>query len=259
MKRLNPKTNKPYKRGDRRDKDDKVFMGYYGNRLGVDGYFIEQWSSPNSYIINVVYNNAKSRARRSGLPFNLDKDYLVDIMEYECPIFGIPLSWGIVGEGNKKTNNSPSLDRIVPEYGYIKGNVVFISNLANTIKQNVTEKELYAVADWLHDERKRVLKDVEPIAATPIPKRAHRKSKDNSQSGSILATWLREDCYNVNNHSGAIHRIDIDHRAQEGSGDGVGSGGKEVEPSITLTRIENHGDAEPEIIRLDFGRGYLPD
>ena len=34
--------------------------------------------------------------------------------------------------------------------------VVFISDRANKIKQDGTEKELYAVADWLHKKRKEV-------------------------------------------------------------------------------------------------------
>lgn len=258
MKRLNPKTNKLYKRGDRRDKDDKVFMTYREEKT-ADGYFKEQWASPDSYIIGTIYNNARSRARRSGLPFNLDKEYLIELMDYDCPIFHIPLSWGIVGEGNKKSNNSPSLDRIVPEYGYIKGNVVFISNLANTIKQNVTEKELYAVADWLHDERKRVLRDVEPIAATPIPKRAYRKGQKHSQSGSLPAPRIRQDGNDFNHHSGAVHRQDASHSTQESSGNSVAHRNKKVEPLEGFTRIENNGDAEPEIIRLDFGSGRLFD
>jgi hypothetical protein len=54
--------------------------------------------------------------------------------------------WG--GEGDDR-NNSPSLDRIVPELGYVEGNVVWISNRANILKRDATWEELQRVAEWL--------------------------------------------------------------------------------------------------------------
>lgn len=82
------------------------------------------------------------RATREGLPFNLD---IEDITPPElCPIFGIPLLHrkGKRGAGD----NSPSVDRIIPEKGYVKGNVVVISNRANRIKQDATIEELEKLA-----------------------------------------------------------------------------------------------------------------
>ena len=46
------------------------------------------------------------------------------------------------------TDNSPSLDRIVPELGYIPSNVVVISYKANAIKRNATPQEIRRVADF---------------------------------------------------------------------------------------------------------------
>jgi hypothetical protein len=42
-------------------------------------------------------------------------------------------------------DNSPSLDRIVPEKGYVAGNIRVISQRANRIKSNATVEELRAV------------------------------------------------------------------------------------------------------------------
>jgi len=98
---------------------------------------------------------AAHRARKSNLPFDIDIDYLMSIATDTCPVFKTPFEWGQYN--GPRHAFGPSLDRIIPELGYVKGNVVFISNLANTVKSNVTEKELYAVADWLHDARKKVL------------------------------------------------------------------------------------------------------
>ena len=46
MKRLNPKTNQPFKRGDVRE-DGKVFFNYT-NTVKADGFFTERWLSAKS-------------------------------------------------------------------------------------------------------------------------------------------------------------------------------------------------------------------
>ena len=52
-----------------------------------------------------------------------------------CPIMGTKFD-----RADKKT--APSIDRIVPSLGYIKGNVQVISTLANQMKWNSTREEL---------------------------------------------------------------------------------------------------------------------
>jgi hypothetical protein len=64
------------------------------------------------------------------------------------------------------------LDRIIPELGYVKHNVVFISNRANSIKNDATERELYDVADWLHERTKEVLNAIKK-KSTQLSKRHH--------------------------------------------------------------------------------------
>ena len=56
-----------------------------------------------------------------------------------CPVLGIKLDWSMNG---KKLSNSPSLDRIDNTKGYIPGNVILISDLANSMKRNATLKQL---------------------------------------------------------------------------------------------------------------------
>ena len=55
-----------------------------------------------------------------------------------CPVFGMELDWGM----NGRQPNSPSLDRIDPTKGYVKDNVILISDLANGMKQNATIEQL---------------------------------------------------------------------------------------------------------------------
>lgn len=94
-----------------------------------------------------MYHNAKNRAKRKGLKFDLTKDYLNSIMTDKCPVLGIQLEFG---GHNRET--SPSLDRIIPELGYVKGNVVIISNKANAIKNSASVSEILQVAQWLEEQ-----------------------------------------------------------------------------------------------------------
>lgn len=86
---------------------------------------------------------AAQRARRKQLDFNLK---LADIVvPSHCPVLGIPLH----KNANVAGPNSPSLDRIDNDKGYVVGNVAVISKKANNIKSNATVEELEAVAAWL--------------------------------------------------------------------------------------------------------------
>lgn len=86
-----------------------------------------------------MYSDAKRRAKRKGIEFSIKPEDLV--LPKVCPILQIPL----FVSGAKCTNNSPSIDRIDNNKGYIKGNVVIVSFKANTIKSNSTIEELEKV------------------------------------------------------------------------------------------------------------------
>jgi hypothetical protein len=94
-----------------------------------------------------MYHNAKQRAKKQNVPFELTKEYLSSIMTDTCPILGIQLEFA----GSSTRYNSPSLDRLIPELGYVEGNVYIISNKANAIKNNASPEELRKVAQWYED------------------------------------------------------------------------------------------------------------
>lgn len=50
--------------------------------------------------------------------------------------------------GRKNSPNSPSLDRIVPERGYVRGNVVIVSFRANRAKSDLTIAELKQLVEF---------------------------------------------------------------------------------------------------------------
>jgi hypothetical protein len=83
-----------------------------------------------------LYKLARKRALAKGLEFNIE---LKDIhIPKKCPILKVPLICS--------TRYSPSIDRIYPDKGYIKGNIAVISTLANSMKANATPKELLIFA-----------------------------------------------------------------------------------------------------------------
>ena len=204
------------------------------------------------------FQEAKCRAQNKNVPFTITLKYLRETAKDHCPVFGHKFVWGrsLLGKG-KTTGDSPSLDRIIPELGYVPGNVVFISHNANRIKNNATEKELYAVADWLHEARKKV--NVNEKSAASLSTGDHQQGEVYPELGSFSATGFGEKCNNAHHHCGADARQDADHRAQASSGDSVGHGGQEVGTFVTSYDIQNNGLPCAENILAEYRRGHLPD
>jgi hypothetical protein len=196
----------------------------------------------------------RERAVAQNLPHDIDLEHLESIATDECPVFKTPFVWG---QGKGRHPYRPSVDRIIPELGYVKGNVVFISLKANVIKQDVTEKELYAVADWLHEARKKV--NVKENTAAPVPTGDHPEGDFNTKYGALFTAGFGQDHHYSYYHSGAVQGQDIDHRAQESSGDSVGHGSQEVGTSFTITSIQIDGEPKPKISWIKLGGGHLPD
>ena len=95
--------------------------------------------------------DARNRAKKKGVPFNITIDYIISILTPKCPIYGTEFQW----MGNRKILPiSPSLDRIDPAKGYVEGNVVVISSKANNINSAYKSADLYKVADWLYEIEK---------------------------------------------------------------------------------------------------------
>ena len=88
---------------------------------------------------------AKARAKKKGLDFNITSD---DVKWNEvCPIFGVRLVLNNTGAGG--SFDSPSLDRIDNDKGYVKGNVRIISNRANKLKNTMSYEECeFLLKNW---------------------------------------------------------------------------------------------------------------
>ena len=131
---------------------EKPLIEFHADKNRVDGrkntcascVVSEQKERHTQDYRKYLLRTARHRAKKANLPFNITEEdlELVDT----CPVLGIPLELG------KHNNpNSPSIDKVNPELGYVKGNVHVISRRANTIKNNATEEELLAVAKYVRD------------------------------------------------------------------------------------------------------------
>jgi hypothetical protein len=106
----------------------------------------------------IMVNSAKRRAQEKNLPFDLVvSDF--EIPEF-CPVLGITLKVGV----GKQCDSSPTLDRIVPSRGYVRGNVKVISWRANNIRGNASAVELEKVAHYAYWADTQV--DVETVGRT---------------------------------------------------------------------------------------------
>lgn len=106
-------------------------------------YHASKRSTPEGRVEGLVIR-AKQRAKKRGLPFDLDVASLLPI-PLACPVLGIRLAFN----GRRMKRNSPSLDRMKPELGYVRGNVRVISQRANALKSDASGEELEAVIRYV--------------------------------------------------------------------------------------------------------------
>lgn len=114
------------------------------HRLGFDYY--ARFHPLYPYARKKI-TGARKRAREKNVPFDLDAAYVLRLIldaGDRCPILGTPFD-----DSPNNVDTYRSLDRIVPQLGYVKGNAQIISMRANTLKSSATPAELRRIADWV--------------------------------------------------------------------------------------------------------------
>ena len=88
----------------------------------------------------------KTKSRKNKIPYDLDGKYLQSIYpeDGKCPALNVEMKAG----SDSDWRLSPSVDRIDPSGGYVRGNVIWISWLANCIKSSATPKQIVAVGEF---------------------------------------------------------------------------------------------------------------
>lgn len=128
------------------------------NKKAIENRKIRRTNNPNKYheqqrkytkqnrirhADRHLFRSAKKRAKEKEIEFNIKLNNIIipDI----CPVFGIKIKLN----NNKQSDDSPSLDRIDVNKGYIKGNVAVISARANRIKNNSSITELEKIIQYM--------------------------------------------------------------------------------------------------------------
>lgn len=91
--------------------------------------------------IKAMLQGIKGNAQKKGIECTLTVTDL--IVPDKCPILNIPLEFS-----EKRTYNTPSVDRIDNDRGYTPDNIVICSWRANMLKKDATVQELKRIADY---------------------------------------------------------------------------------------------------------------
>lgn len=92
-----------------------------------------------------LLDGCRYRAKKANIDCNIE---MTDILIPEfCPILNIKIEFS---KGEVK-DNSPSVDRVVPKLGYVKGNIQIISHKANRIKGHATIQELKQIIKYIEN------------------------------------------------------------------------------------------------------------
>lgn len=102
---------------------------------------------------------ARSRSKRLGAPCDIDTAYLESLLieqKYRCAVTGIALE--ITPQGRKRANHyrdafGPSIDRIVPAKGYVRGNVRITCCIVNIAMNEWGLEALLKVVDAMKARR----------------------------------------------------------------------------------------------------------
>lgn len=99
-------------------------------------------------VKRLLLKGAKQRAGRRGVPCTITVDDIS--IPTHCPVLGRLLRT-YKGCGKGPRNDSPTLDKIIPELGYVRGNVIVVSNKANRLKNELSPTQLALFARFYAD------------------------------------------------------------------------------------------------------------
>lgn len=95
------------------------------------------------YCMKTRLSQCKYRAEKKNIPFDITVDDLLDVYEENCPYLGIRLT---ISGNSRNEPSALSIDKIIPELGYVKGNIKIISYKANMMKSDADLNSLVLFA-----------------------------------------------------------------------------------------------------------------
>ena len=108
-----------------------------------------KWVGDN--IIKVRVLAAKHRAIRKNMAFDIDEDFITELLNKQngkCFYSGIMLDLTSVGSDDNQMNlNTLSIDRKDSNIGYIKSNIVLVTAIVNTMKNDLSHDNFINTID----------------------------------------------------------------------------------------------------------------
>jgi hypothetical protein len=109
---------------------------------------VEKWRKKNPRAAAVL--SKKAGCKHAGI--ECDEAVLREVPCPDlCPVLGTAISFER-GSGVRAQQHTASFDRIDPSLGYVRGNVMIISQKANIMKSSATPEELWRFAQWILQE-----------------------------------------------------------------------------------------------------------
>jgi len=123
--------------------------------------------------INSRVRKIKYRAKNKDIPFNTTFEYLLDIFptNFKCPALNVFMNFD-------EYNHQPTIDRIVPELGYVEGNIIWVSFMANRIMSDAAPDEVKLVGKFAE----KIFKQFYPKLYTNVL----NKKEDNMKRRTLL-------------------------------------------------------------------------
>jgi hypothetical protein len=107
--------------------------------------YLEKNKGTLGYVQRSMLVRARSRAKQQECAFTITLDDILRVWPEHnlCPVFGTELDLS----GNN-IQQCASLDKIIPELGYIPNNIVVVSYRANSLKKDSTLAELTQLVEY---------------------------------------------------------------------------------------------------------------
>lgn len=139
----------------------KPVTEYWGN--GYKGYktrckpchlqYATEWKRRNMLErpFAEIHTRKKNGAKSRSIQYDLCPEYLEHVWNQQdgkCAVLGIDLDLSC----NHKQDHKATIDRIIPSLGYTQGNIKWVSWLANRVKNDCTDPEVFIkVAEYVRN------------------------------------------------------------------------------------------------------------
>jgi hypothetical protein len=143
-------TGKPCKRGHVAERFVSTYTCVECSRVNLYQTERDRYRSTENTLMYQL-RQRKNSAIKHGIPFDITLDQ-IEQPEF-CPVLGIKLNYAWGGQnGHLRDPAKATIDKVVPELGYVPGNVFVISWIANKLKSDMTLNELEKIMNYMKEK-----------------------------------------------------------------------------------------------------------